>query len=105
MDSVWKPVLLALAASLLVASIALFVIFRFLLPSPEERETRFKPLFVIAAWEDRVAVFEGNDTYPMQVYDTFVSTLPDELQQQLRQGVPVHSDSQLSVLLEDYTDG
>lgn len=101
--SLWKPALLVFAISVLVACVILFVIVRFFMPSPQDEEGRFKPQYVIADWEGRVAVFEGDDSYPMQVYDTFVSTLPEELQQNLQQGVPVENDSRLSVLLEDYT--
>ncbi len=103
MRSLWKPILLVFAISLLVGCVTLFVIFRFFMPSPEERDARFKPQYVIATWEGRVAVFEGEDAYPMQVYDTFVSTLPQELQENLQQGIPAENDSRLSVLLEDYT--
>jgi len=48
-------------------------------------------------------VFEGDQPFPRQVFDTYVSTLPPELQQQVRQGVAAETDAQLSVLLEDYT--
>ncbi len=103
MRSVLKPVLLAIAVSLLLVAIALFVIFRFLLPYEEKQQERFRPQYVIAEWEGQVAVFEGADAYPMQVYDTFVSTLPGDLQDALQQGVPAQDAAHLSVLLEDYT--
>ena len=50
-----------------------------------------------------MAVFEGDMPYPKQVYDMAVSGLPPELQQRLEEGVPVYSEMELSILLEDYT--
>ncbi len=103
MRSVWKPVLLSIAISLLLVAITLFVLFRFLIPYEEKEQTRFKPQYVIAEWEGQVAVFKGEDAFPMQVYDTYVDTLPGEIQENLQQGIPVEDETHLSVLLEDYT--
>ena len=50
-----------------------------------------------------MAVFEGEQTFPKQVFDVAVSTLPEELRRQVTMGVPAYNDAQLSVLLEDYT--
>lgn len=101
MQRVWHRLLWALAVSLLLAAVLLWVIFRFVLPADSRRAV--PPAYTIGVWEGQVAVFEGEQTFPRQVYDVYVEALPPELQQQIRRGVPAESDAQLSVLLEDYT--
>ena len=96
-----KTVLLALAVSLVIAAAALFIICRFLLP---QRQTRTPaPAYVIGAWEGKVAVFEGDADYPMQVFDTDVQGLPSEQRDELLVGIPVEDAERLYLLLEDYT--
>ena len=101
MQSVWRSLLWALAVSLLLAAVILFVVFRYVLPAGDG--VRRAPAYTIGEWQGQVAVFEGDQTFPRQVFDVYVSTLPPELQQQVRQGVPAEDDADLSVLLEDYT--
>ena len=102
MNTAWKSVALAIAVSLLVAAAALFLIFRFLLPAQEPSKEE-EAQFVIGVWEEQVAVFEQGREYPVQVFDTRISTLPPEQQQQVRAGIPARDADRLSVLLEDYT--
>jgi hypothetical protein len=54
-------------------------------------------------WEGKVAVFERHQPYPKQVYDMPLTGLPYEVRQELLEGVPAHSEEELSILLEDYT--
>ena len=79
------------------------MLFRFVVVPPAQAETTPDPMYTIREWKGQVAVFEGDQPYPKQVYDTAVGGLPPELQQRLREGVFVYSDRELSVLLEDYT--
>ena len=103
MRSVWRSVILALCISMAIAAVALFVIFRFLVPYGEAKEKQYEPQFVIGSWEGQVAVFQGQQEYPMQVFDVYVSALPEEARRQVLDGIPVEDEAQLSVLLEDYT--
>ena len=101
MHTVWRTLVGALAVSLLLAAVVLFVVFRYVLPAGSGWQAT--PAYTIGEWQGQVAVFEGDQDFPRQVFDVYVSTLPEELQQQVRQGVPAADDAQLSVLLEDYT--
>lgn len=102
MRTVWRSVILAVTVAVLLAAIALLLIFRFWLP-PMEQHTP-TPLYVIGQWEGQVAVFEGGKDYPMQVFDTYVNALPEEARRQVLVGIPVNDEARLSVLLEDYAD-
>lgn len=103
MRSTWRSVLLAVFVSLAIAAVALFVIFRFFLPARAETPTPYTSRFVIGNWEGQVAVFEGQKDYPMQVFDMPVSALPEDMQKQVQAGIPVEDETELSLLLEDYT--
>ena len=101
MHRVGRTVLWALAASFFLAAVVLWVLFRYVLPAPNGGGR--PPAYTIAAWEGKVAVFEGDQPFPRQVFDVYVEALPAEQRQQVQQGVAAEDDTQLSVLLEDYT--
>ena len=96
-----KTVLWALVVSFTLAAVILFVLFRFFLPSIGSAATPAP--FTIGEWEGQVAVFEGDMSFPRQVFEVFVDALPEEQRRQVREGVPVDTEAELSVLLEDYT--
>lgn len=102
MRTTTRTVILALAAATAVAAVALFIIFRFLLPPKATRYTP-PPAYTIGMWEGKVAVFEGTDSYPMQILDTDVAGLPEEQRAQIEEGVRVEKAEELYLVLEDYT--
>ncbi len=95
-----RTAVLALIISLALAMTTLFFIRRLL---PVEAQPVPPPPYTIGEWEGYVAIFEGDDTYPMQVLDTAVAGLPAEQQAAVRQGVPVTQAEELYLVLEDYT--
>lgn len=100
MEKKKHPFLWILTASFLLSAVVLFVLFRFVI-TPMDRSA--VPRYTIGVWEGCVAVFERHQPYPKQVYDMPVTALPHELRQRVLEGVPVHSEEELSLLLEDYT--
>lgn len=101
MQQIGKPLLWALAASAVVLAVGLFLVVRFVLPQPAREAA--PPRYTIGVWEGQVAVFEGEQPFPKQVFEVAVNTLPEELRRKIVDGVPAYSEAQLSVLLEDYT--
>ena len=101
MHTISKTLLWALVVSLLLSAVLLAVIFRFFLPA--DRETVPSARYTIGEWEGRLAVFEGNNPQPRQIFEVYVDALPEELRRQIKEGVAARDDAQLSVLLEDYT--
>lgn len=102
MHTTVRKVLLALALALALSAVVLLVVFRVLLPARAQPYTP-PPAYTIGEWEGKVAVFEGEDTYPMQIFDTDVAGLPDEQRAQVEEGVPVVRAEELYQILEDYT--
>ena len=101
MERTGRTLLWALSVSILLSAVVLWWVFRFVLPS--DGGGGRTAAYTIGVWEGQVAVFEGAQSFPRQVFDVYVETLPPELQQQIQQGVPAENDARLSVLLEDYT--
>ena len=101
MSKTAKTVLWALTVACFLAALILLVLFRYCLPTSGERLG--PPPYTIGVWQGQVAVFEGNQAYPRQVFDVFVGALPEELRYQVLEGVPVRTEDELSVLLEVFT--
>lgn len=102
MRTTTRTVILALSAAVAVSAVALFIIFKFILPPKDTRYTP-PPAYTIGVWEGKVAVFEGEDSYPMQIFDTDVAGLPVEQRAQVEAGVRVEQAEELYLILEDYT--
>ncbi len=102
MRTTTRTVILALAAAVAVSAVALFIIFKFILPPKDIRYTP-PPAYTIGVWEGKVAIFEGADSYPMQILDTDVAGLPEEQRTQVEAGVRVEQAEELYLILEDYT--
>ena len=65
--------------------------------------TSAKPLYIIGAWEDRLAVFVPPDDAPDRIYDVYLSSLPEDQQQRLREGIEIYDEQTFASLIEDYT--
>jgi hypothetical protein len=58
--------------------------------------------FVVKAYQGQICVFQADQTIPVQNTGIWISTLPDEDQTLLKNGISVSSQKELSSLLEDY---
>ncbi len=59
--------------------------------------------YVIGVYQDKIAIFTQGDTVPIEVFDVYVSTLPEADQKELKNGVLVKGKSELRQVIEDYT--
>ena len=59
--------------------------------------------YVIGVYDEKIAVFAQGDSVPIEVYDVYVSTLPESDQKALKKGVEVFGKAKLKFLIEDYT--
>lgn len=57
----------------------------------------------VGAWEGKLAVFLPGRETPERVYDVRISSLPQQEQERLNNGIAVLSASELLSLIEDYT--
>lgn len=61
------------------------------------------PYATVGQWEGKLAVFAPEGDTPEAVYDVFIASLPPSEQEALCHGIPVHSETELQGLLQDYT--
>ena len=71
--------------------------------APSETTRGASLLCVIGEWEGKLAVFQPSGSSPSEVFDVYISSLPEEEQQKLQEGIPVYDEETLAGLLEDYT--
>ncbi len=98
-----RLVILAIAASAVLATCTLAILYvqhgRVIPRQTDEAQAAY----TLGVWEGQLAVFEGEATFPMKLYDVSLASLPADEQQRLRAGIAVASAGELQVLLEDYT--
>ena len=71
--------------------------------APSETTRGASLLCVIGEWEGKLAVFQPSGSSPSEVFDVYISSLPEQEQQKLKDGIPVYDEETLAGLLEDYT--
>lgn len=59
--------------------------------------------YIIKDYFGKVAVFEGEQSAPFRVLDTYTSTLPTYDRQLLKEGITVTGEDALRKLIEDFT--
>ena len=57
---------------------------------------------ILGCWKGYVALFEKGKDEPRQIFPCLVDSLPEEDQQILKDGLPIHSQKALQEALEDY---
>ena len=68
-----------------------------------EESVPAQPSRTLGVWEGKLALYLGVNPVPDEVFDVFIATLPEEEQERLRKGIPIANDTELALLLEDYT--
>lgn len=59
--------------------------------------------YIIGNYQDKIAVFTQGDKVPIEIYDVYISTLPEKDQKDIIKGIYVESKTKLKELIEDYT--
>ena len=70
------------------------------------RENPYTPpidYYTVTEYQGKIAVFKNSDTVPIDVYDSYVSVLPQHDRELLKNGIRTESTSELQKIIEDYT--
>ena len=68
-----------------------------------ETERTSKPLFIIRAYDGKLAIYKNGDASPFEVLDVYIFTLPEHDRKLLNAGIGVDSTDELRSIIEDYT--
>lgn len=63
----------------------------------------YKYRYRVSVFNGKLAVFDQDSKLPYKVYDTYVSTLPEEDRKIIENGIFTDSSSELMKIIEDYT--
>ena len=101
MQKRWIPLATAAAALTMAALFAVFFFF-FAGGGTSEAGAASQPAYILREYQGRLEVFTPDSDTPAQVVDLPLELLPAWDQAELRAGVPVSGDAELSRALEDY---
>ena len=59
--------------------------------------------YLLKEHHGKLAVYSYGETQPREVFEVYISTLPEYDQRQLEEGVPVKDYEELLIRLEDYS--
>ena len=63
----------------------------------------FPDYFTVKEYEGKIAVYKNDENNPYIVYDAYVSLLPDQDIQRLKEGIVTDDKKYLQSVIEDYT--
>ena len=84
---------------------AFFSLFNPIVNTLEGKQTQVEQTdrYIIGVYDEKVAVFTQGDAVPIEIYDVYISTLPERDQKTLEKGIEVKGKIELRRLIEDYT--
>lgn len=98
------PLLLTIGTAL--AALAILITLLILLPQNKSTDAKNsgipKYTYLLKDYEGKVAVFQPDNTTPEKILDIYLNTLPEYDQNRLREGIPVHDQSELERYIEDF---
>ena len=75
--------------------------------APETAEyvqaSQFESKYVVASYKNKVAVYSNGSIEPTEVFDIYISSLPEADRDLLVKGIEVDSDDELYKMIEDFT--
>lgn len=65
--------------------------------------TTLAPLYTLGEHEGKLALFKRGYSMPVEIYDVYLSSLPDSEQSKIEEGISAESDDEILKIIEDYT--
>ncbi len=59
--------------------------------------------YLVSDYEGKIAVFKNDSTIPMEIYDTYIHSLPKHDRLLLEKGIHADTRQELQDIIEDYT--
>lgn len=68
-----------------------------------EKSQKQQEIYTIKEYDGKIAVYKNGENIPMEVYESYVSLLPEADRQRLQNGITVDNTRDLQEIIEDYT--
>ena len=65
--------------------------------------TTLAPLYTLTQYEGKLALFKRGYSMPVEIYDVYLSSLPDSERGKIESGITAQSDEEILKIIEDYT--
>lgn len=59
--------------------------------------------YTISEYKGKIAVFRSGENIPIDIFDVYVSTLPQHDKTLIQQGIEIKTPEELQKIIEDYT--
>ena len=59
--------------------------------------------YTVKVYQGKVAIFNNKSNLPLNIFDTYVSTLPQHDRMLLEEGITIENTEELQRIIEDYT--
>ncbi|MBR5320533.1 MAG: BofC C-terminal domain-containing protein [Clostridia bacterium] len=59
--------------------------------------------YTLSEYKGKIAVFRNQESVPIDIYDVYVTTLPQHDRTLLEKGIHIETSEELQKLIEDYT--
>lgn len=70
--------------------------------TPQTTQTP-SPLYTFSQYQGRLALYQKGYAMPVEIYDVYLDSLPEEDRLQITQGISADSDAEIQKIIEDYT--
>lgn len=61
------------------------------------------PKYTFSAYQGRLALYERGFSMPVEIYDVYLDTFPQDEQEKITAGICAESDAEIQKIIEDYT--
>lgn len=61
------------------------------------------PLYTFSQYQGKLALYQRGYAMPVEIYDVYLDSLPEEDRLQITQGISADSDAEIQKIIEDYT--
>lgn len=59
--------------------------------------------YTVTEYRGKIAVFKNSESVPVDIFDVYVSTLPQHDRTQIEEGIRIETPEELQKIIEDYT--
>lgn len=71
--------------------------------STEQSTAAYETGYILGQHEGKLAIYKANSSTPIEIFDIYISSLPEHDKEELEKGIHASSEEEFQILIEDYT--